>query len=160
MASLEDLDFSHRAFLRAYPWRRAESPPAVVLERPIERCRVVVVSSAGLTATADEPFDPDIRGGDASFRWLPADTDLGSLVENQRSDAFDHSGLAADRNLALPLDRLREMAAAGSIGEVAPRHVSLMGSISAPGRLLRDSVPALVAGLLADRVQVALMIPV
>ena len=160
MAGLGDLKLSSQAFLRAYPWRRAEKSDAAVLGRPMSECRVALVSSAGLTAAGDPPFDPDFRGGDPSYRWLPADVDLGTLVENQRSDSFDHSGITADRNLALPLDRLRELVSAGEIGEVAPRHVSLMGSISAPGRLMRDSVPAVVEGLLEDRVEIVVLVPV
>ena len=41
-----------------------------------------------------------------------ADAPVAELEEHHRSDAFDHSGIAADRNLGLPLDRLHELAAA------------------------------------------------
>jgi hypothetical protein len=33
----------------------------------------------------------------------------------------------ADHNVALPIDRLAELAAAGVVGAVAPEHVSVMG---------------------------------
>jgi hypothetical protein len=35
-----------------------------------------------------------------------------------------------DRNLAMPLDRLREMHTRGEIGALAPQHYSFMGSIA------------------------------
>jgi hypothetical protein len=52
------------------------------------------------------------------------------------------------------------MAASGEIAEVAPRHVSLMGSITAPGRLIKRTIPLVVDILAADRVDIALLVPV
>jgi D-proline reductase (dithiol) PrdB len=106
------------------------------------------------------PFDERVRGGDPGLRWLPADTDVDELTETHRSRSFDHAGIRRDANLAFPLDRLRELAAAGRIGEGAPRHLSLMGSITAPGRLVRDTLPEAASGLVADGVEAALLVPV
>jgi len=133
--------------------------PGASLEKPIERCRVALVSSAGLVIPGEPPFDDGVRGGDFSHRVIVGDAGVQLLVDHHRSDAFDHSGIAADRNIALPLDRLRELALAGEIGEVAPRHVSLMGSITAPGRLVRKTLPAVVDQLSADKVDLALLVP-
>lgn len=68
--------------------------------------------------------------GDSSFREFPADISPQVLQMNQRSWAFDHSGVLRDRNLAMPLDRLREMHTRGEIGALAPQHYSFMGSIA------------------------------
>jgi D-proline reductase (dithiol) PrdB len=62
--------------------------------------------------------------------------------------------------MGLPLDRLHEFAADGTIGEVAPRHISLMGSITAPGRFIKRTLPAVAGLLVEDQVDVALMVPV
>ena len=51
------------------------------------------------------------------------------LQIGQSSDAFDHSGIEADRNLTLPLDRLEELVEANIVGDAAPRHFSIMGSL-------------------------------
>jgi D-proline reductase (dithiol) PrdB len=160
MAELADLPLRVRLQVATYRWRRIDPVPWSPLERPLAEARVALVSSAGLSAPDQPPFDDRVRGGDWSHRWIAADADLAALVENHRSRAWDHAGVAADRNLALPLDRLRELAAAGRIGAVAPRHVSIMGSITAPGRLLAESAPRIVEGLLADRVTAAALVPV
>jgi len=160
MVRVRDLSLGLRVFMRTYRWRAIDPVPASSLKRPVTSCRVAVVSSAGLVAPGDEPFDQDFRGGDYSYRIVPADVELASLAEHHRSDAFDHSGIEADRNMAMPLDRLREMAAAGQIGAVAPRHISLMGSITAPGRLVKFTLPEVADVLTADDVHVALMVPV
>jgi hypothetical protein len=160
MVRVRDLKLSLRAFMIGYPWRVIDPVPAARLERPLPEARVALVSSAGLVVPGDEPFDDKVKGGDFSHRLVAADVNLAGLEDHHRSDAYDHSGVAADRNMALPLDRLHELAEAGEIGSVAPRHISLMGSITAPGRLVRRTLPKVVDLLVADHVDVALMVPV
>jgi D-proline reductase (dithiol) PrdB len=148
------------ATLRVYPWRRIAPTPCATLRRPLAECRVALVTSGGLIAPGQEPFDHDVRGGDFSYRVIPGDAEVGALVESHRSATFDHSGIESDANLAFPLDRLRELAAAGEIGEVAPRHLSFMGSITAPGRLVKRTAPEAADLLVVDGVDVALLVPV
>jgi D-proline reductase (dithiol) PrdB len=146
--------------LLAYPWRRIDPVPVARLHKPLSQCKVALVTTAGLVPPGEPPFDAHIRGGDASYRVIRADMPLALLAEHHRSDTFDHSGIARDRNLALPLDRLRELAVERVIGEVAPRHLSFMGSITAPGRLARDTAPRAAALLQEDGVDAALLVPV
>lgn len=160
MAPNEELPLWLRTTLAISRWRRIDPVPCARLQRPIERCRVALVTTAGLVPSGAEPFDGAVRGGDYSYGIVPGDADVQVLAEHQRSEAFDHSGIARDRNLALPLDRLRELADAGVIGEVAPRHLSFMGSITAPGRLIKHTAPEAAALLVADGVDVALLVPV
>lgn len=77
-----------------------------------------------------------------------------------RSDAFDAPGIEGDKNLAPPLDRLRELTDEGRIGGVAARHLSFMGSISAPGRLIAETAPAAALLLRGDAVDGVLLTPV
>lgn len=155
-----DLPLGYRLFLRAYRWRRAADVPAARLSLPLPEARVALVTSAGLVAPGDAPFDLDVKGGDWSYRTLDRDVVLSSLGIHHRSDAFDPAPLEADRNVAFPLDRLHELAADGTVGEVAPRHLSFMGSITAPGRLQAASAPHAADALAADGVDVALLVPV
>jgi D-proline reductase (dithiol) PrdB len=159
MVEIDALPLRHRIFLRAYPWRHVELPPPATLGRPLAAARVALVSSAGLVVPGDPPFDAR-RGGDPGWRVVPHDADLATLEDHQRSETYDHAGVRADPNLALPIERLHELAAAGAIGAVAPRHVSCMGSLTAVGRFVRDSLPAIGDLLVADRVDVALLVPV
>ncbi len=111
--------------------------------------------------TADQaPFDESVRGGDPSFREMPDHVDPARLINTHRSESFDHEGLERDPNLAFPLDRLRELRDAGRIGSLSARHLSFMGSITAPGRLTRRTAPEAVARLVDDHVDVALLVPV
>lgn len=160
MAEMRELALKWRLFLKAYRWRRIEPVPWAPLEKSLAECRLALVSSAGMVLPGQEPFDETVRGGDWSFREVPADAPVASLRETHRSEAFDHSGMRRDPNLAFPLDRVRELEAEGRIGSVAPRHVSLMGSLSAPGRFERDTAPEVARRLVADGVDAALLVPV
>ena len=160
MPRLSELSFPLRTFLRAYRWKRLDPVPVARLAKPLGACRVAVVSSAGLVVPGDPPFDEGVKGGDWSFRVVPRDADVRDLEEHHRSDSFDHAGIEADRNVALPLDRLRELAAGGEIAEVAPRHVSMMGSVTAPSRLAKKTAPAVADLLTEDAVDVVLLVPV
>lgn len=160
MGDLSEFSVPVRLLLRAYPWRRIDPVPWTPLARPLSRCRVALVSSAGLVLPDQEPFDAAIRGGDPSFRQIPADVDLQVLRDSHRSKSFDHAGLRKDPNLAFPLDRLRELVQAGRLGSLNERHLSMMGSITAPGRLVARTAPEAAGWLVAGGVDVALLVPV
>ena len=160
MGETAEFSLPVRMFLKAYRWRRIDPVPWTPLEKPLAECRLALVTSAGLVLPQQAPFDPSVRGGDFSYRCLPGDTDVKDLVESHRSESFDHSGLHQDPNLAFPLDRMRELVDAGRIGSLSRVHLSFMGSITAPGRLVRDTAPEAVRTLVEDQVDIALLVPV
>ncbi|ACY14528.1 glycine/sarcosine/betaine reductase selenoprotein B family protein [Haliangium ochraceum] len=160
MASLDQLSWKHRLLMRGYRYRRIQPTPWQPLDRALAACRVALVSSAGLVPPGQPDFDERVRGGDYSYRVIDGEADLAELRECHRSSAFDHADVQADGNVALPLDRLRELAAEGVIGAVAPRHLSFMGSIPAPGRLMRHTAPEAAALLREDAVDIALLVPI
>jgi len=160
MATIDDLPLWIRAALKLYRWRRIAPTPIATLVKPLSECRVALVTTAGLVAAGDIPFDEGVRGGDWSFRVIAGDVDVRTLGEFHRSESFDHGGIEADRNVGFPLDRLRELVADGTIGEVAPRHLSFMGSITAPNRLVQRSAPEAAELLVNDEVDLALLVPV
>lgn len=160
MARLSDLKLTYRLFMQAYPYRRIDWRPGAVLVKPLSKATIVVVTTAALYMPDQPPFDHSIRGGDWSYREIPSSADIRTLGIAHKSDAFDHAGVEQDRNLALPLDRLHELAARGVIGGVARRHFSFMGSLTAPARLMDTTAPEVAQKLLADGVDAVLLTPV
>lgn len=160
MATTSELKLSVRLFLKAYRWRRNDPIPWVPLRKTLSECRVAVVSSAGFVPKGEVKFDESVRGGDSSFRVVPAETLPSELADSHRSESFDHTAMEADPDLAFPLTRIRELCDEGVIGEVAPRHLSYMGSITATGPLIRNSAPAGAAQLVKDKVDLVLLVPV
>jgi hypothetical protein len=155
-----DLPLKYRLLLAGYRWRRPEPVSPARLRRPLREARVALVTTAGLVPPGDPPFDLTHRGGDPSFRVVLADVDPRRLGVHHRSDAFDRRAVEADPGVVFPLDVLNGLTGRGVIGSVAPRHLSFMGSITAPARLRRDSAPRAADLLVDDAVDVALLVPV
>jgi len=160
MGSLNEFPLKIRLFLRMYPWRRIDLVPWAPLAKPVKECRIGLVSSAGFVTPEQAPFDDSIKGGDPSFREISGEIPLRTLRDTHRSQSFDHTGLQQDPNLAFPVDRLREMVEAKRIGSLNGRHLSFMGSIVAPGRFVRDTVPEMARIFVRDQVNLALFVPV
>lgn len=160
MAALDELSLTVRLFLSSYPWRRIDPVPWTPLRKPLAESRLALVSSAGFVLPGQERFQANLAGGDGSFREIPADAGVSTLIDAHKSKSFDHSGMDSDPNLAFPLDRARELVERGRIGSLNHRHLSFMGSITAPGRLIRDHAPEAARRLVEDGVDVALLVPV
>ena len=94
----------------------------------------------------EDPF----RGRDPHYLAIPATTRLEDLLCSHISINFDRTGLQEDWNVAFPIERLRELAAEGTIGSMADTHYSFMGATDPlemeryarelAGRLKQDNV--------------------
>jgi D-proline reductase (dithiol) PrdB len=148
-------DAAMRAHGNATPVPEFGTPAFVPLSKPLSECRVAIVTSAALHRPHDEQFTQ----ADTSFRALDR-TDR-DLILGHWSPNFDRSGFQIDINVVYPIDRLEELAAAGVIGDVAPRHYSFAGNQPDTVSELRlDTGPACAAELAADAVDVVLLTPV
>jgi len=160
LGNLSEFPLKYRLYLKAYRWRRIDPVPWTPLEKPLKDCRLGLISSAAFVAADQDPFDNFIRIGDTGIREISYDADVATLRETHRSNAFDHTGIRLDPNLAFPIDRLREMADAGFVGSLNHRYFSLMGSVTAPAQLIQNTIPQVVPKMVKDQVDIALLIPV
>lgn len=137
------------------PW----TPPA----KPLSRCTVAIISSAGIALKTDPPFDREIEdrdpwSSDPSFRLLPRDATAGDVRICHRH--INPSFGAQDLNCVMPLERLNELETVGEISRSAPTHYSYMGYTLRPEPLLRDSVPAIIRRLREEQVDTVVLVPV
>ena len=129
--------------------------PAFVRPTPLPKATVAIVTSAALHTPNDDRF----AAGDTGFRVI--DRDRRDLVLGHWSPNFDHTGIALDLNVVYPIDRLEGLAANGSIGAVAPRHISFAGNQPDDVATIRlDSGPRAAQLLKDDGVDVVLLTPV
>lgn len=160
MAEIKDLDFKTRLIVKTYPFRKIDPLPICdTPKKPLKDCRIALVTTAGLVPPGEKDFE-EVLGGDTSYRLIPNDVYVADLKEVHRSESFDHSGVEADRNIAFPLDRMKELLAQGVFKDLSPVHLSFMGSITAPGRLIKRSAPEAVQQLVKNKVDLALLIPI
>lgn len=160
MATLDDLSFPHRMFMRTYRFRSVDWLPGASLKKPLSESKFALVTTAALHLPEQPAFDSNVRWGDCSFRELPVDVDLSRLRIAHRSSAFDQAGARKDPNLVFPRDRFQELVSGGRIGALNHRHFSFMGSITAPGRLIAETAPAVAKLLRRDLVDAVYLLPV
>jgi D-proline reductase (dithiol) PrdB len=97
--------------------------------------------------------------GDPSFRAIDAARPLDTLTITH--DYYDHADADRDINVVFPIERLRELAAQGTIGGVSEIHIGFMGHIT--GRHIRTltekTAPEAARILRGAGVDVALLTP-
>jgi D-proline reductase (dithiol) PrdB len=112
----------------------------------------------------DEPFDMDGERarptwGDPSWRRIRSDVTSAKVQVNHLH--IDTGYIERDLNVALPLDRLRELVGAGEVGAVAESHYSIMGFQGNDTSVLEnESAPAIAAAMRSEEVDLALLAPV
>ncbi len=156
MAPLRKLDAFSRFFMKLYRGKHYEVTPHTPLRLPLNRCRVALITTAGFFLDGQPPFE----GGDCSYREIPNGIQTQALINGHKSAAYDERGLETDPNLALPIDRFKELETEGKIGSLNHRHFSFMGSITKPDALITQSAPEVGQILKTDGVDVAFLTPV
>jgi D-proline reductase (dithiol) PrdB len=138
-----------------FPAQLNDTAPFVRLKVPLSRCRVAIVTTAGLHRRGDRPFDP----GDQTYRIIPSETPALDIVQSQTSIGFDRAPIMRDINISFPIDRLRELSVRGEIGEPAPYSYSFLGALREFRRLEAETAPEAARRLRDEGVDVALITP-
>lgn len=116
----------------------------------LNQSRVCLVTTAGVHLTGDKPFNMADRDGDPTYRVIPVTARQSEITITH--DYYDHRDADHDFNIVLPLDRARELAAAGYVGGLTSKHYSFMGHID--GRyvetLQAEVLPALLQSLAVE----------
>ena len=112
----------------------------------------------------DVPFDmegerKDPVWGDPSWRKVRSDATSNDIDVNHLH--IDTSYIKSDINVALPLQPLADLAAAGIVGSVAPNHYSIMGFQGEDSSTLENvSGPEIVRSMRDEEVDLAILAPV
>jgi D-proline reductase (dithiol) PrdB len=123
---------------------------------PLSEATVAIVTSAAIHVDGDSGWSPN---ADPHFKVL--DDGERNLRLGHFSPNFDRGAIAADLNVAYPVDRLHELAARGVIGTVAAHHYSFAGNQDDMVSKVRlDTGPQAAKLLREDGVDVVLLTPV
>jgi len=138
--------------------------PWTPVSKPLSQSKVALLSTAGLSMEGDEPFDMEGERqrptwGDPSWRRIRSDATSANVQANHLH--IDTGYIERDLNVALPLDRLRELVREGEVGAVAATHYSTMGYQGSDTSVLEnESAPAIAAAMRSEEVDLALLAPV
>jgi D-proline reductase (dithiol) PrdB len=138
--------------------------PWTPVSKPLAASRVALLSTAGLSMKGDAPFDMESERkrptwGDPSFRRIRADATAADVEAHHLH--IETAFVLRDLNVALPLDRLRELEREGIVGSSAPTHYSTMGYQGSSTKVLEtETAPAIAASLASESVDLLLLAPV
>ena len=138
--------------------------PWTAVRKPLPLSRVALLTTAGVSMKGDAPFDMEYERqnptrGDSSWRRLSASATAADIEANHLH--IDTSYIERDLNVALPLDRLRELVDAGEVGAIADSHYSVMGYQGASSATLEnESAPEIAESMSSEEVDFALLAPV
>src|SRR5579863_9135652 len=96
--------------------------PYTPRRRELRETVFALVSTAGVHPRDAVPYD---LAGDNTWRLIPGDIATDALMVTHGH--YDHRHADEDINCVFPLDRLRELAAQGTIGGVGDKHFGFMG---------------------------------
>jgi D-proline reductase (dithiol) PrdB len=159
------LDFATRQILKAWVAREAHATrpiPWAPMSKPLDRCTVALVTTAGVARRDDEPFDQererrDPWWGDPTYRLLPqgvTESEVG-LHHMHIDTRFGEK----DLDVVLPARRLAELASEGVVGRAADTHYSIMGYQLRPDVLENETAPAIAREMRARGVDAAALVP-
>ena len=129
-------------------------PAFVRPKKPLEECRVALVTTGGVHLPEQPRFDIDDPLGDCSYREIPADA-----AELTWTHAYYRPDEGADLDAIFPLWTIRGLAVEGEVGELNRRHFAFMGAIHDPGPLIEETAPEVATKLADDGVDAALLTP-
>lgn len=156
MPRLDQLSEIQRKSALFFPCLESDSSPWTPWRKELAESKLALVSTAGLHLRGDKPF----QGGDPSFRAIPSNANASDVIQSHVSIGFDHTGFYRDINLAFPIERLRELEEQRVIGSLSRDYYSFMGAHRDPRRIIEETGPEAAELLLAEGVDLVLLVPV
>ena len=141
---------------KPYQWvSNSDTPPWTPLRKPLSQCRLGLVASGGIYATGQVAFH---FKDDVSFRAIPTTVCMSDL--RTAHFAYDQTDARNDPNVVFPIDTLRRLVKEGVVGSLAENFFTFMGGVYSSRRVAEELAPRITESLLAEKVDVALLVPV
>jgi hypothetical protein len=141
-----------------FAWVIHDAAPWSPLNKPLQQSTIALISTCGLYRLDIQlPFDACNDLGDPSFREIHLDTPR-HLLRIAHSH-YDHTQVAADLNVALPLDHFLRLVEQGAVGRLYPWMYSFMGYLPETHQLTTETAPAVARRLADDRVDAVFLTP-
>ncbi len=129
-------------------------PPFVRPRKPLPESRLALVTTGGVHLPEAPRFDIDDPGGDCSYREIPT-----HALTLTWTHAYHRPDEGSDLDAVFPLWTMRDLVAAGEVGDLNHRHFSFMGAIHDTGPLQERTAPEVAEKLVEDGVDAVLLTP-
>ncbi|MBT5755437.1 MAG: hypothetical protein HOI41_10775 [Acidimicrobiaceae bacterium] len=140
----------------SYRWAHEPEPAAFVRPaKPLAEAKVALVASGGVYQAGQVAFH---HKDDTSYRRIPTDVATADLRTSHF--AYDMTHARVDPNVVFPIDALRAMVDAGTIGSLTTHALTFMGGIYSQRRLTEELIPELSKEIAAMEPDVVLLVPV
>ena len=140
----------------SYRWAHEPEPAAFVRPaKPLAEAKVALVASGGVYQAGQVAFH---HKDDTSYRRIPTDVATADLRTSHF--AYDMTDARVDPNVVFPIDALRAMVDAGTIGSLTTHALTFMGGIYSQRRLTEELIPELSNEIAAMEPDVVLLVPV
>ncbi|MEW6599860.1 MAG: glycine/sarcosine/betaine reductase selenoprotein B family protein [Nitrospirota bacterium] len=114
--------------------------PVTPLSKPLNKCKLSIVTTGGIHLKNDIPFDLSLKDGDCTYRILPKEISLDEIAVSHKW--YNHKFINKDINCVFPIDRMKEYVQKGVIHSISEEHLSFMGHIYFTAPLLKQSLKA------------------
>jgi D-proline reductase (dithiol) PrdB len=141
---------------KPYGWvYNTDAPPWQPLRKPLKQSRVALIASGGIYRRGQVAFHSK---DDTSVRLIPTDV----RTEDLRTShfAYDQTDARKDPNVVFPIDTLRGLVREGFVGGLTEHAFTFMGGIYSSRRVREEVAPAITERLVAERADLALLVPV
>ncbi|MEM7330506.1 MAG: glycine/sarcosine/betaine reductase selenoprotein B family protein [Chloroflexota bacterium] len=149
-----------------------EDGPFTPLKKPVNEMRIGLLTSTGHFVEGDDPEPFGVKGMtqlEATARIMdflkhaPELSEVPLETPNEqlcvRHGGYDIRGVQADRNVALPIDRMRELDVEGMVGTAVSPAYSFVGA-AAQRRLQSQSLPGWIETFKSQNIEGAVLVPV
>lgn len=138
-----------------YQWVHAgEPPPFTQLTKPVADSKLSLIASGGIYLEGQVAFH---FKDDFSYREI--DVDAPASKRRATHFAYDLDDAHQDINVVFPVDTLKRMVSKGKLGALAQQAYTFMGGIYSTRKVETILAPAIADRVVADEVDLALLVP-
>jgi hypothetical protein len=154
--------YRREGHIRDYRWAEFSDGPFTPLRKPLAQCRAMLISTASVVMLDEQgqPLEHSRVIGTNELEVFPLPMDW--PLERLRSCSTDHDCFQTDMSdldAYLPLTRLKEFVADGTLGSLASEALRILPNYS-HHKVLQVDAPEVLRRAQAEGVDVALLAPV
>lgn len=144
---------------RMYQALEFDTVPWTPLAKPVNQCKVALLTTGGVHLKTDIRFNMEDTNGDPTYRIIPSITKPHELMVTH--DYYDHRDADRDINLVFPIEIVQMCRQEDILGEPADNFYSFMGHVrgSHLRTLIKITSKEVAGRMKREGVNIAILVP-